>query len=81
MGEKTPEEEKKISPGEMCSQRNMIRPLREIRPTLGPEAADIGHSSVRFKLAGKITVLRMVGSGDETFCVISPFLLINYFNI
>lgn len=38
--------------------------MREIRLTLGPEAADIGHSSVTFRLAGKITVLRMVGSGD-----------------
>ena len=55
---------KKISPGEVCFQRNMIRPLRESRPTLGPEAADIGHSSVTFRLAGKIMVLRMVGSGD-----------------
>lgn len=64
MGEKTPEEEKKISPGEICFQKNMIRPLREILLTLGPEAADIGHSSVTFRLAGKITELRMVGSGD-----------------
>ena len=64
MGEKTPEEEKKISPGEMCFQRNMIRPLREIHPTLGPEAADIEHSSVRFRLVGKVTVCGMVGSGD-----------------
>ena len=52
---------KNSSTGEMGFQRNLIRSLREICPPLGPEAGDMGHSSVTLWLVVKIIALRMDG--------------------